>query len=560
MTNLKYTIATVIILVLISICFFWGLGSYGLLHNNEGLYAEIAREMWVSDQYIIPYLNGVPYIEKPPLLYWLLVGSYKVFGVNEFAARVVPAVFGLMTVILCTLYVQRLLSQRMALLTMLIMGTSIGYCIGCRTVFFDSVFTFFLTTTLLCYQHWYSSNSRLVLRCGYIALAAAIMTKGLVAIVLTGCVVLAYNLLIRGSWLVWLKVIDFWGLLLLVVITVPWHYQAAQLDSNFTWFYFINEHFLRFLGLREPHDYYSGPWYYYVHRVLVYLAPWSLLLGTFMIKKPQSESTHPFIKFLWTWFLSFFIFFSLSKAKANYYLIAALPPLVIVLAHHLDYIVERRPRLVMILAAVLPVMLGIIACYILIAQNQPQFFFVWSQDFMDRYRFVFEFLQVPLLHVYIVCGVVAVILILTVQPYVTVAFVNLGMVSSLSIISALTVLPLFEDQITARSIVGHLQLRSANVCLYRDFEKMSSFVFYMRRPLIIVDSRSNDLLYGQRSQRRPDLFVDTALIKTQPDLCPVFIVHDEQLHDFQSDFPNYNQLYKSPKVLVFSDERLKQNQ
>ena len=558
MTSLKDIVATIIIFALVSICFFYGLGDYGLLHNNEGLYAEIAREMLVNDSYIIPYLNGVPYIEKPPLLYWLLVGSYKLLGINEFAARIVPAVFGLMTVILCMLYVKKQLSQRAALLTMIIVGTSLGYCIGCRTVFFDGVFTFFLTTALLCYQHWHDSNNRLVLRCGYIALAAAVMTKGLVAIVLVGCVVFIHTIIVtQRSWLMWFKAFDLWGIVLFAVITVPWHYQASQLDPNFAWFYFINEHFLRFLGLREPHDYYSGPWYYYIHRILIYLAPWSLLLGTFLVRKPQVESTHPFIKFLWTWFLTLFVFFSLSKAKANYYLIAALPPLVMVLTHQLDYVIDRRPRLVISLAAVIPIILGIAACYIVLAQNQPQSRLVWPQTFIINYHHIFEALPIPLLQAYIACGIVALMLIFTVQRYVSAAFFNVGIVSALSIITALKVIPVFEDQITARPIIDQLQLHSTNVCLYRDFEKMSSFVFYKARPLIIVDSHSNDLLYGQRSQQRPDLFVGTAFVETQPLLCPVFIVHNEHLNDFQNDFPEYNQLYKTSKILVFGDRRPK---
>ena len=73
--------------------FYGGLGSYALLNNNEGLYAQIAWEMLESGNWVIPHLNGVPYIEKPPLLYWLVAGSFKLFGKNEWAARFVPAPF-----------------------------------------------------------------------------------------------------------------------------------------------------------------------------------------------------------------------------------------------------------------------------------------------------------------------------------------------------------------------------------------------------------------------------------------------------------------------------------
>lgn len=96
-THLRY-ILWLSFLLLVGFTFYYGLGSYALANNNEGLYAEIAREMYISHKYIIPMLNGVPYIEKPPLLYWLINGSFHLWGINEFAARFVPATCG---VILC---------------------------------------------------------------------------------------------------------------------------------------------------------------------------------------------------------------------------------------------------------------------------------------------------------------------------------------------------------------------------------------------------------------------------------------------------------------------------
>ena len=367
---------------MISACLFWGLDSYGVLHNNEGLYAEIAREMIVDDHYIIPYLNGVPYIEKPPLLYWLITLSYRLFGINEFSARLIPAIFGAITIIMCAVFAHKNLSKHIALLTMLIMGTSMGYCVGCRMVMFDSVLTFFLTSALFGYWQWFDTNNRTMLRWGYACLAAAVLTKGLVALILAGCTTLLHIMITQRSWRLWLKIFDGWGLLLFALIVIPWHYQAAQIDPHFPWFYFINEHVLRFLGQREPHDYYSGPWYYYTYRVIIYFIPWSLFLLMYAFKNTvlaitssaitskKTPSAQNFVQFMGIWFISFFIFFSLSRAKANYYLLAAFPPLAIIVADYIDQLSISKPRLTNVLAGVFPIIFMIIASILLCVDVQ----------------------------------------------------------------------------------------------------------------------------------------------------------------------------------------------
>lgn len=93
----KYQRYAAMLAVLYALAFYSGFGHFGLMDNNEGLYAEIPREMIASRDFIMPHLNGVPYIEKPPLLYWLTALSYQAFGFSEFAARFIPATAGLLT-------------------------------------------------------------------------------------------------------------------------------------------------------------------------------------------------------------------------------------------------------------------------------------------------------------------------------------------------------------------------------------------------------------------------------------------------------------------------------
>ncbi|MCP4923573.1 MAG: phospholipid carrier-dependent glycosyltransferase [bacterium] len=248
----------------VGIALFYGLGSYGLLNNNEGLYAEVAREMLASGDWIIPHLNGVPYIEKPPLLYWLLACSFSLFGVSEFSARLVTtsAGFGLLWVLWS--FARTTLDRDTANRSCLMLGTSLGFIVFARMVYFDVLFALFLTLALTLAYRWYVLEKRTLLWGAYATLGLGILTKGFVALACVGIVGGLFFILDRPGWAKIRCCFSLRGILVLLVLTVPWHIAASFQHEGFAWWYFINEHVLRFVGLREPKDYYSGTWYYYL--------------------------------------------------------------------------------------------------------------------------------------------------------------------------------------------------------------------------------------------------------------------------------------------------------
>src|SRR5690606_19172799 len=125
---------------------------------------------------------------------------------------------------------------------------------------------------------------------------------------------------------------------------------------------FVNEHILRFLGMREPHDYYHGPIYYYAHRLFLYFIPWCFLAGVFLFRVPRGHLRSPdFPKFLWLWFGVTFAFFSFSQAKANYYLVTVMPPLAILFARHLDQVWEAAQGYVKTMIGVLVLLVPLVA-------------------------------------------------------------------------------------------------------------------------------------------------------------------------------------------------------
>jgi 4-amino-4-deoxy-L-arabinose transferase-like glycosyltransferase len=534
-------------------CLLWSLGGYGLLHNNEGLYAQIPREMLASHNFIIPYLNGVPYIEKPPLLYWLIAGSYWLFCISEFAARFVPAIAGFLTLLIAFVTARTYLSARAAFLVVLILGTSLGYAVSCRMVFFDVVFTLFLTAALLCYFDWEQTSRRSQLRLGYVLLGLAVLTKGLVALILAGLVVIIYYLIARKPCQQWWQAWDIWGMLFFLAITVPWHILAAYQDPNFAWFYFINEHFLRFLGEREPKDYYHGPIYYYSYRVFIYLLPWSLLFPLFFMRKQNTKEGKPLMRFLAIWFWTFFIFFSLSKAKANYYLITALPSLALLLSHKVNEMLENKQKLIAYLILPFQIFCLFIAGIILL--YKLRLFTLNYAWFTADIEMALRHISGLLLAGLTLCGLVA--LFLNFKPNKVgklsePIFLVTGVSSTLLIMIATQLAPLVEHMFSARPIVRQLQMDTDHTCLYRDYEKISSFVFYLQQPLPIIDSRSNDLLYGQKKGIHPDLFLadDVTNILQR---CRIIILHSERGAEFEARFINYQPIYKDKKVSVYKD-------
>jgi 4-amino-4-deoxy-L-arabinose transferase-like glycosyltransferase len=307
--------------------FYWCLSSYALLNNNEGLYAQIAYEMLSNKDFVIPTLNGVPYIEKPPMLYWLVSLSYTLFGKSVLAARLVPATFGFLTCLALVVFGRALGREPQGFLAGTLLASSLGFAIFSRMVFFDGLLTAFFTFALLSFYLWDQRKERKWLRLFYGFLACAVLTKGLLSLCLAGLICGTFLIVKYRSfskiWALW----DTVGVVLFLFIALPWHILAHLQQPDFSWFYFINEHVMRFLDKREPRDYYQGPFYYYLLRIPAYFMPWTLLLP-FVGKSLSKQSSDKNLRlFLCLWALLILLFFSMSQAKANYYMMLGMPPL-----------------------------------------------------------------------------------------------------------------------------------------------------------------------------------------------------------------------------------------
>jgi 4-amino-4-deoxy-L-arabinose transferase-like glycosyltransferase len=240
--------------------------------------------MAISGDWVTLQVNGVRYLEKAPLPYWLVALCFKIFGFNAFAAHLPQAIGVLLLALLGYRWASQAFGARAALYTGLATLTSAGVFLFTRVFIPEVLLSLLLCTALYCFlQSLEDPFSRLYPYAMWAALALAVLTKGLVAPVFifgTGIVYLAMT----GDYRKWRALKPFTGLFLFFAIAAPWHILAGLRNTGgmnghgFFWFYFINEHFLRFLGKRIPMDYNKLPGYLFWSLHLVWLFPWSLFL------------------------------------------------------------------------------------------------------------------------------------------------------------------------------------------------------------------------------------------------------------------------------------------
>ena len=321
--------------------FLLGLGSPALYDPHESLYAEIARDMVVRGDWLTPHLNGTRYLDKPPLFYWLIAISYTVFGVSEFSARLPIALAGLGGVLVTWGIGRHLFDGRSGALAGLVLTTSVGYFVFSRQLLPDMIFACF--TTLCFYGFLRAGENDRAWEpwslLAYAGLALAVMTKGFVG--LFPLVVLAIYGLLSGNLDALRGLTSLWGGLLFVVLIVPWHLIIGWQHEGYFWHYFVNEHFLRFLGRRHPLDFVSLPLPIFFLVLFLWLLPWSPYLALALprqwpqLGKPLTrEAAGNLLLFLWA--SLFLLFFATSRARLPQYCLPAMPALALLIGSSLN--------------------------------------------------------------------------------------------------------------------------------------------------------------------------------------------------------------------------------
>jgi len=302
--------------------------------DADATHAEAAKEMLLRHDGVTLYVNGIRYLEKAPFLYWLVALSYKCFGINQFAVRFPSMVAVLLLAWLAYTFGCWAYSRLAGFYAAAVMISCIGMFLFTRIMIPEALLTVCLSVAHLCFlQAYFGTGTRQRFYYGFYAAAAfAVLTKGLIGLVFTAGPVFLF-LLITGklSTLPQIRLVS--GSAVFLAIAVPWHLLAGFRNEGFFWFYFVNEHYLRFIGQRLPKDYNKLPFFSFWLLHLVWLFPWSfglpLLFKLPRFPIPQNQQIQINL-YLWLWAGMVLIFFNISTSQ-EYYTFPAYPPLAILL-------------------------------------------------------------------------------------------------------------------------------------------------------------------------------------------------------------------------------------
>ncbi len=322
-TPITYDVSAIVALSL-AVCVFH-LGSFGLWEPDEARYAEIAREMLQSGNLLVPHLNYVAYVEKPPLLYWLTTLSFWIFGVSEFAARLPVALSAIAGILATYLFALRAFGRRHAVLAAAILATTPLYALMAQVLTTDMLLTTLVTiATFSLYLHWQESGRWCWI--AYIAMGLAVMTKGPVGAAIPILSMLLWLTRRRelGGAIAKFRAIP--GLLLTILIAAPWFVAMTIGEPGFFDFYVVGEHLRRVFETDYSH---SEAFYFYLPVLAVGLLPWSLLVPFLTWRAAQRNPARSFCIVAAGFTV---VAFSCASAKLIPYILPAVPPLAVLIA------------------------------------------------------------------------------------------------------------------------------------------------------------------------------------------------------------------------------------
>ena len=243
------------ILLLALIVTLLGLGSYGLYEPHEGHFAMVGQEMIWRNNWITPYLNGSPYLNKPPLLYWLIATAITILGSTEFSARLPIGLTGWLGIVITWKWTRELWGINPSRTAALMLSVTLGWFIFTHQILIDVLLaTLLLSSNYFLWRLLYQPRSWINWFGAYVSLAFCILTKGLIGVVfpLIGCFGL---ILVRQDWKIIKRIKLDRGLLLILAIAIPWFVAVELANPGFIHYFVINEHFERLLDRRFPPDY-----------------------------------------------------------------------------------------------------------------------------------------------------------------------------------------------------------------------------------------------------------------------------------------------------------------
>lgn len=321
----------ILLLLLSTLVFVLNLWGYPLFDVDEPRYAETAREMLTSPgDWITPHFNWRTRFDKPVLFYWLIAGSYQMFGISEFSARLVSALAATGIVVMLYFFMRHVLNRKAALIAAVVFATMLEVYVMARWAITDMTLTCFMTGAWLSLFLVLIRSPRWYVAAGLFA-GLGMLTKGPIALVLPGLTFLiALFWQFREKWRLLISPWMLAGLGVFLAVAMPWYIAVAMANpTEFVGKFFLLHNVERFTSTVSGH---SGPWYYYVPVILAGAFPWTLFLPGLTREWLRQRSHLPaFLCYAAIWFWVVFLFYSASGTKLLTYVLCAYPALAILL-------------------------------------------------------------------------------------------------------------------------------------------------------------------------------------------------------------------------------------
>ncbi|MDR5731904.1 glycosyltransferase family 39 protein [Caballeronia sp. LZ025] len=348
-SRLPLTRLSLTLLVLaLAIIWFAPLGLRHLVPSDEGRYAEMAREMFVTGDWITPRYNGYKYFEKPPLQTWANALTFAWFGIGEWQARLYTALTGFAGVLLIGFTGKRVFNAMTGFAAAVILATCPYWNLMGHFNALDMGLSFWMELTLcallLAQRPGLPARQvRLWMWLCWAAMAAAVLSKGLVGLILPGAVLVIYSIVSR-DWALWKRLYIGSGLIVFLIVAAPWFVLVQMKNPEFFDFFFIVQQFKRYL---TPEQNRPGPFYYFVPVLIVGFLPWlSIVVQSVRhgVQTPRQPNGFAPVTMLLVWSAFIFLFFSASHSKLLSYVLPIAPAIALVLGLYLPSLTKSQYR------------------------------------------------------------------------------------------------------------------------------------------------------------------------------------------------------------------------
>ncbi len=539
-----------------------------LMDDVDSAYAQVARVMLESGDWVTGRLDGVLYVDKPPMQVWAMAVSFAVFGVHDWAARIPLALAAVALCWVTCLFGRWAFEGRAGFYAGLTLATAVGMFLFTRVRIPDAAVALTVTLSLWSLLRLLEDDEprpRLWAALLAASLGVGLLLKGLVAVVAPAGAAFVYVLVTRQllAARTWRRLRPLSGLLILLAIAAPWHLLAIARNPpyfeftlasrpghyhGFFWRYFINEHLLRYLGLRYPRDYDTVPLAAFWLLHAIWLFPWSMFLPAAVTLDYRSATRAARTRLLALCWIGFVLLFFSFSTRQEYYSLPCYPALALLIGSAIAAggrwvrVGTRAAGVVAFLALLALAALNYAARDVAavggiahtLTQN-PDAYTLSLGHMQDLTVESFAYLRVPAL---VACIGFLIGAVGAWRLRGAGALLSLAAMMVLFVHGARLALVEFDPYLSSRPLADALeQSPPGKLIVDHEYYAFSSVFFYTNRPALLLNGRVNNLEYGSNAPGAPDVFLK------DPNLPPLWNGHERcYLVTFQEDLPRLRQL------------------